>query len=71
MLSPNTDFNVMTWVKKGLQLFHCMSYQDSLKIKIEMIAEILHTITKIIGCLRALIQFLKSKSKVSILRHII
>ncbi|MFB4533720.1 hypothetical protein ACE3MH_24915, partial [Enterobacter hormaechei subsp. xiangfangensis] len=40
MLSPNTDFNVMVWVKNGLQLFHEMSYQDSLKIKLEMIVEI-------------------------------
>lgn len=39
MLSPNTNFNVITWVKKGLQLFHGMRYQDALKIKIEMIVE--------------------------------
>lgn len=40
MLNLNTDFNIMVWVKNGLQLFHDMSYQDSLKIKLEMIVEI-------------------------------
>ncbi len=40
MISHNTDFDVLAWVKNGLQFFHRMSYQDSLKIKIEMIVEI-------------------------------
>lgn len=32
--------SVLAWVKNGLQFFHHMSYQDSLKIKREMIVEI-------------------------------
>lgn len=40
MINHNTGFDVLAWVKKGLQFFHRMSYQDSLKIKIEMIVEI-------------------------------
>lgn len=39
MISHDNDFDVLAWVKKGLQFFHKMSYQDALKIKIEMIVE--------------------------------
>lgn len=40
MLSPNRDFNNLIWAKMGLQFFHNMSYQDTLKIKVEMIVEV-------------------------------
>lgn len=40
MLSLEQSIDAVSWVKKGLQFFHKMSYQETLKVKAEMIVEV-------------------------------
>lgn len=40
MLSLEQSIDAVSWVKKGLQFFHKMSYQETLKVKAEMVVEV-------------------------------